>query len=186
MHPDATRWDVLKEYPRAMGGLKRFGAHKSRQVLTEALHSLSEKTRILSLSKRWDNVSMWAKYADNHTGYCLEFANTGIFEKALEVEYGDIFELDVTSVNAAKEAFPLFVRKTLDWRNEEEIRIVAPTLDEPVVHIDPAWLTRGILGKDMRPKHRDFIREWASRRKPPLLVVQAQYDAVEHSLKLVQ
>lgn len=139
------------------------------------------------MSKRWDNMNLWAKYADDHTGYCLEFANTGIFTKALAVEYGDIFELDVTAPTAAGDAFPLFVRKKkTDWSNEEEIRIIGPTLAEPRVPIEPAWLTRVILGKDMRPEHRDPIRQWAGSRNPPLPAVQAEYDAVEQILKLVR
>lgn len=183
-HPDATLWDVVKEYPRAYRGLKRFGTQRMHQELTKGLHSLSEKTRVLSMSKRWDNMNMWAKYADNHTGYCLDFANTGMFTKALEVEYGDIFELDVTATSAAADAFPLFVRKKRDWSNEEEIRIVGPTLAEPRVHIEPAWLTRVILGKDMRPDHRRQIREWSGARVPALPVVETEYDAVAQTLSL--
>jgi len=186
-HPDARLRDVVKEYPRAIGGLNRFGMKRMHQEMTKALHSLSEKTRVLSMSKRWDNMNLWAKYADNHTGYCLEFANTGIFTKALEVEYGDVFELDVTALTAARDAFPLFVRKKkADWSNEDEIRLVGPTLAEPRVRIEPAWLTRIILGKDMRPEHRDLIRRWAGSRNPPLPAVQAEYDAVEQILKLVR
>jgi len=35
--------------------------------------------RIYCLCKRSNNMNMWAKYAGNHAGYCLEFANVGPF-----------------------------------------------------------------------------------------------------------
>ena len=86
-----------------------------------------------------------------------------------------------------RDAFPLFVRKKkTDWSNEEEIRIIGPTLAEPRVPIDPAWLTRIILGKNMRPEHRELIRQWARSRNPPLPAVLAEYDTVEQILKLVR
>jgi hypothetical protein len=34
-------------------------------------------------------MGMWATDAADHHGYCLEFANTGLFASAREVEYVD-------------------------------------------------------------------------------------------------
>jgi hypothetical protein len=53
--------------------------------------------RILSLAKRADQVNMWALYADTHRGFCLEFANEGIFRAAREVDYVDELAVDVSS-----------------------------------------------------------------------------------------
>ena len=55
-----------------MEGIQLSGEEWTRQELTRLLHEYSPKTRIFSMSKRWNNMSMWAKYADNHQGYCLE------------------------------------------------------------------------------------------------------------------
>lgn len=33
------------------------------------------------MTKRWNNLSLWAKYAADHTGYCLEFLNEGLYSK---------------------------------------------------------------------------------------------------------
>jgi len=46
--------------------------------MSEVLNSELEGYRIYSLSKRHDNLGLWAKYAGNHTGYCLEFKNEGL------------------------------------------------------------------------------------------------------------
>src|SRR5258708_27812162 len=56
--------------------------------MSELLNSELEGYRIYSLSKRPDNPALWAKYAGNHTGYCLEVRNEGpFFACAKEVTY---------------------------------------------------------------------------------------------------
>ena len=74
--------------------------HHGTEVLlgqmSKLLNSELEGYRIYSLSKRFDNLALWAKYAGNHTGYCLEFRNEGpLFACAKEVIYGDATEMDV-------------------------------------------------------------------------------------------
>ena len=41
------------------------------------------------MSRRWNNLAMWAKYAADHRGYCLEFSRVGLFKAAREVIYDD-------------------------------------------------------------------------------------------------
>ena len=184
-HPEASLEERAEVHARATDGIHRLGEEWTRQELTRLLHEHSSETRVFSMSKRWNNMSMWAKYADNHKGYCLEFANTGMFTGAREVEYGDVVELDLTEPTAAKDAALRFFRKTADWSNEEEVRIVRPTSTEPGVSFDPTLLTRIMLGKDMQPKHRRRICQWAGVRNPALLVTEVKYDNIEQILKLV-
>lgn len=50
------------------------------------------------MSKRYDNLSLWAKYAGDHSGYCLEFVNEGpLFESARDVIYEDSLQMDVNN-----------------------------------------------------------------------------------------
>jgi hypothetical protein len=66
-------------------------------MLTQSLNAELEGYHIYSLSKPYDSLSLWAKYAAGHSGYCLEFANDGpFFEYAKEVEYGDFALMDLT------------------------------------------------------------------------------------------
>ena len=178
-HPEASLEDRAEVSARAIEGIHRFGEKWTRQELTRLLHENSTKTRVFSMSKRWNSMKMWAKYADNHKGCCLEFANTGMFASAREVEYGDVVELDLTKPTAAKDAALLFFRKTTDWSYEEEVRIVGPTFAPAGVSFDPTLLTRIMLGKDMKPEHRSQIHEWAGVRNPALLVTEVEYDNIE-------
>jgi hypothetical protein len=81
------RYNIQHHGPEVIGG-----------TMSELLNVELEGYRIYSLSKRYDNLGLWAKYAADHSGYCLEFANTGLlFERAKEVTYGDSMQMDVTN-----------------------------------------------------------------------------------------
>jgi hypothetical protein len=55
------------------------------------------KYKVYCLSKRYDNLGLWVKYADDHLGYCLEFVNEGdFFGHAMDVTYGEFAPMDVT------------------------------------------------------------------------------------------
>ena len=155
----------------------------SRELQT-LLNSLFERYRVYSLSKRYDNLSLWAKYAGNHSGYCLEFNNEGpLFGSAREVTYCDeLGQLDVTNREALN-GWWLF-SKTREWSGEEEVRLLGSPGAPSKVQIDPRWLNRIILGWKMPELQRAQIREWARERNPKLAVVSAHYDAIERVLKL--
>ena len=87
-HPDADLLRVAEESAKATEGTKQMGEAAYHEEMVKAFYEFSTKTRVFSMSKRWDHMGQWASYADRHTGYCLEFANSGVFEKAREVEYG--------------------------------------------------------------------------------------------------
>ena len=54
----------------------------------QSLYKELDDWRVYCLCKRKGNMSMWAKYAGNHTGYCLEFANIGPFFGSVPVPCG--------------------------------------------------------------------------------------------------
>ena len=169
----------------ATEGINALGIEAQHAEISKYFHASSSGTRILSLSTRWNNMSLWAKYAADHTGYCLEFANLGMFSRARPVVYGDPVDLDVTSPSALADSLENLYRKTRDWANEDEYRIVGPTVAPSRLEMDSKWLTRIILGKDMKKANRDVIRKWSRLRVPPLVVVEAQFNQLERQLELV-
>ena len=139
--------------------------------------------RVYSMSKRYDNLSLWDRYAAHHTGYCLEFSNEGpLFEHTKDVIYGESAQMDVT--NREHRSGYWFFCKRPEWSNEEEVRLVAIRRQGPIVAIDPKWLTRIILGKDMSAAHRSQILKWVRERKPELQAVAAKYDSFRQELVL--
>jgi hypothetical protein len=172
-HTDRIRADIRSR------GLEWF-----HRELSQILNRDMGKFRVYSMSKRFDNMSLWAKYAADHTGYCLEFVNEGpLFgEHTMEVSYEDYEPFDV--INPEKDA-RFLVHKRPEWSNEEEVRLIrARNSDPPETRIDPQWLTRIILGKGMKQENRKEIREWAKLRKPELVVAQACVDDLRQELRL--
>lgn len=163
----------------------KFGEEILLKYMSEYLNSLFSKYRIFCLSKRYDNMSLWAKYANNHKGYCLEFMNDGFFKLAHEVTYTDeITELDLANDEKINSFF-LFTKNN-DWRNEDEVRYVSPLIFEPPYKFEPLLLSKIILGKDMSDYDETQIQDWAKQRIPKLNVVKASYDEFEHKLNLLE
>ncbi len=135
------------------------------------------------MSKRYDNLSLWAKYADGHSGYCLEFANEGpLFDTARDVMYEDCLAMDVNNPDHMNGYW--FFYKRPEWSNEEEVRLVLPRNKGSKVKIDPRWLKRLILGRSVSEQNERVIRAWARERAPELAVVKARYDSVEQTIEL--
>jgi len=141
------------------------------------LHAELSTHRIYSMGRRADNERLWVKYAANHTGYCLEFENDGFpFLMAHDVDYGDKVTIDPTD-DAQVDVYLLF-RKTKDWEQEEEVRMVLFPRGQPAVRpFEPRRLRRVILGTGMTEDNKHTIHEWCQIRVPPLAVVE------EHELR---
>jgi hypothetical protein len=147
---------------------------------TQSFHKGMTQFGIYSMTKRYDNLALWEEYAADHSGCCLEFTNTGpLFQHAKEVVYQDSVQMKINDVEDKSWIF----RKRLKYRHEEEIRLVSIPKQGRSVTIDPAWLNRLILGKNIQGAHQEQIRSWSSERNPPLVVVKAEYVAGRFTLK---
>jgi hypothetical protein len=163
--------------------LKKYGVDWCMRECTHLLHKEFEDFRVYSLTKRFNNLSLWENYAANHSGYCLEFASIGdFFTCAYEVTYGQLVAFDL--LNRDHRSGYWFFCKKVDYQSEEEIRILVPRRSTGVIPIDPNCLTRLILGKDMPEDDRNVIREWASHRTPQLKIVSASWDTYEQDIHI--
>jgi hypothetical protein len=163
--------------------LKQRGTEYFTRGLSKSLNNELNSWRIYCLSKRWDNLSLWAKYANGHSGYCLEFANIGpFFTSAKVVRYGEAPEIDPTNREHMDGRW--FFCKREVWSNEDEVRVLIPRKSNCKEQIDPSCLTRIILGKEMAEADKEQIRKWAKERLPELTVVSAIYDPMDQALKI--
>jgi hypothetical protein len=177
--------DLLQEHElRIRTSIRTHGLEWFQRELSKILNAQMEKFRVYSLSKRFDNLSLWAKYAADHSGYCLEFANEGplFHEHVMEVVYGEYAPFDV--IDSKNRSAEFLVYKRPEWSNEEEVRLIRARGSGPNVRIEPQWFTRLILGKNMSPDNQKQIREWAKLRQPELSVVQAFFDDLHQELRL--
>ena len=113
--------------------LLRFQSHEE---LYNIRNAITEGIYVICLSGRKDITSLWAHYADNHRGICIEYDIVNTKSKLLKnlcfpIEYLDDYNL----TNDVKSSFnknsmdlnlkikPLLI-KAKDWSYEEEWRII--------------------------------------------------------------
>ena len=183
LNPHLAQAELEKEREIIFYNVNLHGAEKLHSILAKSLHSELKDYRVYSMSKRYNNLALWAKYAGDHSGYCLEFANEGpLFETARDVRYEETLQMDVNNPLHTNGFW--FFSKRSEWSNEEEVRLVLPRGKGSKVKIDPSWLKKLILGKSVSEQNEQAIRAWALQRVPGLAVVKAYYDAVEQKIKL--
>lgn len=164
--------------------IRHHGGDTINRKLSEVLNAELKGWKVYCLAQSYDSMSMWENYADNHRGYCLEFANEGpFFGSAMQVTYGESMELDITNIEHLSGWW--FFCKRQEYSFENEVRVLVPRHLPQVTRIDPKHLTRIILGRSVSNEHATQIREWAKEREPRLQVVTASWDAYKQKLDLI-
>jgi hypothetical protein len=164
--------------------IRKHGVEQLMPVLEKTVRKEFEDFRIYSLTKRFNNLSLWENYAANHSGYCLEFANDGVFRLANDVNYEDVPEFGLLDDDQRSGWFLFY--KRVDYRSEEEVRMHVPRMfSGGLVPFDPKHLTRLILGKHMPEADRALIREWAKQRTPELKIVTAFWDSDAQDIRIL-
>jgi hypothetical protein len=163
--------------------LRLHGLNWFMSRLSEIMNAQVETFRVYSLSTRFNNASLWAKYAADHTGYCLEFSNEGpLFNNAVEVVYGEYAPFDLNDAENRTASF--LVHKRQEWSNEEEVRLIRARGSAAQVRIEPRWLTKIILGMKMSEENERQIRKWCKQRQPELAVARAFIDQLNQEIRL--
>lgn len=176
---DNTNASAL-DIERIRFGVREFGTTAILDEMSKALNKiLDKKYGVFCLSKRPDNLALWANYADNHRGYCLEFADLSNYANVYEVLYDKKLPFVLNPTIDPRQAEFLFT-KTPEWAYEEEARI----LGRPGLKKFPTNLLESIiLGKDMHGKHIDMIIDWCKARKVPLSVMKAKFNDRLHRME---
>jgi hypothetical protein len=164
---------------------KRFGSAVLLPSIVDALDKNLKGWRVYSMTQRYDMPNMWALYADNFAGYCLEFVNVGpLFEHANAVQYLDRAEMELKPTDEALLNGYFLFCKTPEWAGEQEVRLITPSALTPKLKLDPRWLVRIILGEKMDPAHAKAIRRLAAARTPELWVSEAFFDRKSRTIQL--
>ncbi len=133
---------------------------------------------VFSLTKRPDNMALWAKYADNYKGYCLEFSNLSRFSYVYEVIYSEKIPFTLSLEEYPSQVEFLFT-KSPEWSNEEEARI----LDSPGFHIFPKDALKGIiLGEYCDEENEKQILSWIKECNVNILVKKVEFNSVKQKL----
>jgi hypothetical protein len=130
------------------------------------------------------NPILWAHYADEHRGVCLQFdvAADVAALTSLEVKYDDAFPTaSVFEDNNAAVLLP-FLRKSTDWSYEREWRKFKPGGSGVPMPFRPQALAGVFFGCRCPESDREFVLELIEQRlknghpRPELFVVEKAYD----------
>ena len=163
------------------------------EAVEKARELLRKKLGICCFTKTRANILMWAHYAKQHTGFCLEFdVNNEFFRpatRAIMIKYDELRpELNVlrlASYPEGKLAEKLLI-KANDWLYEKEWRIV-DTEKGPGIQNFPEDALRGvILGCRISQENKDNVFRWCGKRKHPPTLYEAREKQKEFGLDIVR
>jgi hypothetical protein len=174
---DARRDEYIKR------GIKTFGAVTLLEQMTKQFNKLMDSSYgVFSLTRRPDNLALWAKYADDHKGYCLVFSNLSEFFNVYEVSYSDKIPLRLNLESDSSQA-TFLCTKSAEWSNEEEARILARP---PGIQALPAGALRGIiLGEHCNEMNELTVVGWIREYNANLDVKRARFNSATQKLEFL-
>lgn len=166
-------------------------------VLNEAMKKSRENLRkecgICCFSEKRDNILMWAHYAKQHTGFCLEFDIDNDFFRpitcAIKVEYDTIWpELNIMRLDSYPEGEvgKKLLIKANDWEYEQEWRIVDHKKGPGIKNFPENALSGVILGCRIAQENKEILFRWCGKRKHPPTLYEAREKQKEFGLDIVE
>lgn len=155
---------------------------------------------ICSFAGSYDNLLMWAHYAASHTGFCVGFSGAHLEEIMENYAKQDVL-LDRTEVKYSTEApRPNFFEsmldlgdashvnsfiatKSIDWKYEQEQRLVYLHHVDEALSIGHAAITEVILGCRISSQNRDEIVSLCRSKVPHARILRAEKDDRSFALK---
>lgn len=152
---------------------------KLNELLKRGCDAIDNTIHVGCLSSEYDNMLLWSHYADNHSGFCIEYD----FSEATEdlIPFPVIYSLErpvfpwkaviQRTPNTFKEAMRIFlstmITKDNKWAYEKEWRILTHASDLNIIHmprISAVYLGCKCSPEDEK-KIREIIKDQASVRK---------------------
>jgi hypothetical protein len=170
-------------------------AERSTKDIYVKLEEFVNSLALISFSETYKDLPLWAYYASNFSGMCLEFDTPELYigdlqnEKLRQVSYAlnSLPPLDWRIINFDKESFKEAIlarlsRKRVEWEHEKEWRFITGQVG-PRHYLDDA-LRRVFLGPRIKPEHAKRICETLDRR--PVEVLQGEVKGFRLEFRTIQ
>lgn len=159
----------------------------------ENIHEVQRgKFGVCSFAENARNILMWAHYASNHSGVCMQFqtaADISIFSRAVPVDYSSEYPVVDYLDDLEKSIIPTLFRKSGEWKYESERRIVHPNGANCFLAYQPSALTGLILGCQLDEPTEIAIKQLLVERHEkgfsPIKVYRACRHDTKYQLRLV-
>lgn len=149
-------------------------------------NALQQKVKISCFSETYNNILMWSHYAQNHTGFCIEYniSNlelTNSFKKQLFPVFYTPKPIDMSKaiLSKQKEIFEniLIINKSEDWKYEREWRYITSSEDDSkfIMPVKPKAI---YLGTKISEKNKNIMLEIANNEyQIPCYELQQQMNS---------
>lgn len=147
-----------------------------------------EQNSVFCWADNGNNVAMYAYYADNHKGICLQFEieHRHILGQVMTVNYMEEFpNLDYSNLTGTSTlAESLLLTKALCWQHEKELRVIRH--DEPpgLVAFPPEFLSRVIFGCRSTEEDIEIVKTWLAGWPAEVQLARAVPDDKSFSMKI--
>jgi hypothetical protein len=190
--PSKTEADIAELAARLRTD-RGFAIAKIDELSRGMWSEISARYRIYSLGPEVSNLLMWAHYADNHRGVCLEFATRDVVMCcALRVEYQKEFPLVRAYSQDKADNLMTMLAKADVWAYECEYRLISQERRNATVHetlmtdnnflkLPETALLSVIVGCQ---GDYDLVRALVSQAAPGLAVKRARRVANRYELQI--
>lgn len=144
-------------------------------IYQNVIQGMREDVFVFCFSEVWDSILMWAHYANNYTGYCIEYDISKVKEYMKYNLYPVLYEkeyINITEnlINCNKNTGLICnLSKSVDWAYEKEWRIVE-------YRENPFYYRKAIksiyLGCNCSNVHKNEITKWAKDNDKEIYLVE--------------
>jgi hypothetical protein len=177
----------------------RHDEKKKEKFIKDLYDSFNNSFGVFSLSALCDNNLMWSHYADSHRGFCIEF-NTVELTRGSENFLMEGNVCYIAKVNYFKKLptanpydssdFDIFktiaYSKTIDWKYEEEYRIVSLNRTDIVVNIGKNIISKVILGVNCSSKDEKNIIKILTEREYIIPLMKINLQNENHNSEIIE
>lgn len=197
--PEKQRRILAKEARKRFRRPEDLRTHRS--TMRNEISKSFNGTGLCCFFKEWNHHALWAYYADGHRGYCLVFdsaiswvvnnSHVGNLQLApMDIRYQSEYpEVDLDWRQAGKDGWDVvetaLLTKSLNWKHENEARIIVPECTAQNIAFPPSFLSMVILGIRAAPTDIDSVKKLAATRihgKLPVLQVVQKIGTFELGL----
>lgn len=192
---EKTLENLLREKQQNRDISKILSSHKIFSNTTQEIlensraklkNALQQKVKISCFSETYNNILMWSHYAQNHTGFCIEYniSNlelTNSFKKQLFPVFYTPKPIDMSKaiLSKQKEIFEniLIINKSEDWKYEREWRYITSSEDDSkfIMPVKPKAI---YLGTKISEKNKNIMLEIANNEyQIPCYELQQQMNS---------
>ena len=142
---------------------------KAKEFQEKSINNVLSSSGVYCFGKKCDNILMWAYYAEDHRGVCIEFdplKDDELCNILLPINYSNNYvQFNYLKDNSGPTK--AILQKAKCWEREEEYRLIKINKAKTILKIKPSAITAVVLGCNFNKPFADADKEkeYEAKRK---------------------